>query len=94
MTSMASSVAYVLPIRSVEARAPRSALKWTGLGALRAIPEIAASVLFLCVLGWAIWHVGGELVQLANQMASGITCRAPVVHAAEPMWPPGGAWPW
>lgn len=95
MASMACSAAYILPISGVEVRpALRPTGWWTTAVALRAIPEIAASVLFLCVLGWAVWHIGGELMQLAHQMAAGITCPAAVVNAAEPIWPRAGAWPW
>lgn len=94
MASVALSVGDVLPIRRIEVRRTvRSARKWTASGLMRAIAAVAGSFLFLGILGWEVWRIGGHVPQLAVVMA-GATGSDPVVQAGEPVCPTSGTWPW
>lgn len=95
MTSMAFSAENLFPISSQELRpAAHPAGRRTVFWPLRAIAEVAGSILFLGVLGWEVWRIASQLFQPVIQMAAGATCSEPVVHAAESVWPASGAWPW
>ncbi len=95
MASVALSAGHVLPIRRPEVRsAVRPARKWSVTESLGTMAEVASGLLFMGVLGWEVWRIGGCLVQLVVQMASAATGSGPVVHAADFVWPSGGPWPW
>ncbi len=45
--------------------ANKAAISWSW----RAIADAASGIVFLGVLGWETWRIGGELLQLGAQMA-------------------------
>ncbi len=71
MVSVALSAEYMLPIRG---RTVRPATKLQTKGAIlwswRAIADVASGVAFLGVLGWLVWHLGVQLLQIAGALES------------------------
>jgi hypothetical protein len=71
---VAFSAEDVLPIKSAKVRpALRPARKWTTLELRRAIAEAAEGFLFVGILGWEAWRIGGRLLQLGILMAAKAT---------------------
>ena len=95
MASVAISAGNLLPITRLQAHAAaRPAENWTATEWLRAIAGIVGSLLVLGLLGWEVWHIGGQLVQLASQAGASLTGCAPAAYPVEAIWPSGGSWPW
>ncbi len=71
MASVAFSAQYILPIRGRTARPAtkpqaRRAIQWSW----RAIADAASGIAFLGTLGWATWHLGVQLLQIAGALES------------------------
>ena len=69
MASVGSFSEYVLPIGRLAFRPAtrpqaRRAVQWP----LRAIADAASGIAFLGALAWAVWHLGVQLVQVADMM--------------------------
>jgi len=72
MANMALSAEYLLPIerpafRPAAHSASKRAISWHW----QAIGDIAASILFLGVLGWEMWHIASHLLAYAVYVAAG-----------------------
>lgn len=95
MASVAFSASGIFPISRAEARpAVRPARKWTTIGSLRTMAEVASGLLFFGLLGWEVYRIGSQLIQLVILMVAGITGSPQQFQAAEPIWPASGPWPW
>ncbi len=71
MTSVTISTGYSLPNRSRQVCQPtQPAGRRTPSGTWRAIADAATGITFLGVLGWGMWHLGSQLLQLAPQVAA------------------------
>ena len=71
MSSVAFSTGYSLPNRSQQVYQPtQPAGRQTPSGTWRAIADASSGIAFLCVLGWGMWHLGSQLLQLAPQVAA------------------------
>ena len=71
MASEVFSTGCVLPNRRQDVRlvaqpASRRTTSWPW----RAIADAASGITFLCVLCWAMWHIGSQLLQLTPQVAA------------------------
>ena len=71
MASAAYSTGCFLPISRPDARptaqpASRQTTSWPW----RAIADTASGITFLGVLGWQVWHIGGQLLELGTQVAA------------------------
>jgi hypothetical protein len=69
MASVAFSAEHVLSIRRLAVRPatkPQAgrAVQWP----LRAIADAASGIVFLAVLGWTVWHLGGQFLHVAGMM--------------------------
>ena len=73
MASVASSAGCVLPTSKLEVRSvAQPANMRTTAWSWRVTADIASGLTFLVALGWAVWHIGSVLLQLAPQvMAAG-----------------------
>ena len=46
--------------------------EWTTLWSWRAMGENASGITFLCVLGWEVWRIGGQLFQFATMVGTAV----------------------
>lgn len=71
MASVTISTGYSLPNRSrQECQPTQPAVRRTDSGTWRAIADASSGITFMCVLGWGMWHLGSQLLQLAPQVAA------------------------
>jgi hypothetical protein len=71
MASVAFSAKYVLPIRGRNVRlATKAQSTRAGQWPLPAIADAASGVVFLGALGWAVWRIAAQYVQIAGAFES------------------------
>jgi hypothetical protein len=71
MASVASSTGYLLPISKLAARpAIQPARRRTTAWPWRAIADTVSGLTFLSVLGWELWRIAGQCMELGTQVAA------------------------